>query len=203
MLRDYGMATVEVEAVATRDDAVAAAHRLGWPVVLKTDEGVAHKWDVGGVHLALRDDDAVRTAYDDLSARLGPRVLVSTSAAPGTELVLGITNDPMLGPLVVLGAGGVFVEVLRDRVVALPPIDLARAERLVDRLACRPLLDGVRGGAAADLPAVWSSVCALGQLAVELGDRLAALDVNPVIAGPDGAVAVDVLVVPVQVTRAS
>ena len=106
----------------------------------------------------------------------------------------------MLGPLVVLGAGGVLVEVLRDRVVALPPIDLARAERLVDRLACRPLLDGVRGAPAADLPAVWSAVVALGQLAVELGDRLAALDVNPVIAGPDGAVAVDVLVVPRTLT---
>jgi acyl-CoA synthetase (NDP forming) len=195
MLRDYGMATVEVEAVASRDAAVAAARRFGSPVVLKTDEGVAHKWDVGGVHLGLRGDDAVRTAYDDLSVRLGPRVLVSASAATGTELVLGITNDPMLGPLVVLGAGGVFVEVLRDRVVALPPVDLARAERLVDRLACRPLLDGVRGAAAADLPAVWSSVVGLGQLAVELGDRLDALDVNPVIAGPHGAVAVDVLVV--------
>ena len=196
LLRDYGMSTVDVAAAASRDDAVKAARLLGWPAVLKTDEGVAHKSDVAGVHLALADEDAVRVAYDDLAARLGPRVLVSATAAPGTELVLGITADPMLGPLVVLGAGGVFVEVLRDRVVALPPLDLDRAERLVDRLACRPLLDGMRGGAAADLRAVWSSVCALGQLAVELGDRLAALDVNPVIAGQLGAVAVDVLVVP-------
>jgi len=195
LLRDYGMSTVDVAAVASREDAVTAARRLGWPVVLKTDEGVAHKSDVGGVHVALADEAAVGTVYDDLAARLGPRVLVSASAPPGTELVLGITADPLLGPLVVLGAGGVFVEVLRDRVVALPPLDLDRAQRLVDRLACRPLLDGLRGGAPADLRAVWSSVCALGQLAVELGDRLAALDVNPVIAGPDGAVAVDVLVV--------
>ena len=195
LLRDYGMSTVDVAAAASREDAVTAARRLGWPVVLKTDEGVAHKSDVGGVHLALADETAVRTTYDDLAARLGPRVLVSASAPPGTELVLGITSDPLLGPLVVLGAGGVFVEVLRDRFVALPPLDLDRAQRLVDRLACRPLLDGLRGGAPADLRAVWSSVCALGQLAVELGDRLAALDVNPVIAGPDGAVAVDVLVV--------
>jgi acetate---CoA ligase (ADP-forming) len=196
MLRDYGLATVDVSAAATRDEAIAAAQRVGWPVVLKTDEGVAHKWDVGGVHLALRDEAAVIAAYDDLSARLGPRVLVSSAAAPGVELVLGITSDPILGPLVVLGAGGVFVEVLRDRVVAMPPLDLARAERLVDRLACRPLLDGVRGAAAADLPAVWSSVCGLGQLAVELGDRVDAIDVNPVIAAAGGAVAVDVLMVP-------
>jgi len=196
MLRDYGISTVEVSAVATREDAVASAREVGWPVVLKTDEGVAHKWDVGGVHLGLRDDEAVLAAYDDLAARLGPRVLVSSSAAAGTELVLGITHDPMLGPLVVLGAGGVFVEVLRDRVVALPPLELPRAQRMVDRLACRPLLDGVRGAPAADLAAVWSSVSALGQLAVELGDRVVAIDVNPVIAGPDAAVAVDVLVVP-------
>jgi acetate---CoA ligase (ADP-forming) len=196
LLRDYGLATVEVAAAASRVDALAAAGRLGWPVVLKTDEGVAHKWDVGGVRLALVDEDAVAAAYDDLAARLGPRVLVSAAAARGTELVLGITTDPMLGPLVVLGAGGVLVEVLQDRVVALPPIEVARAEALVDRLAARPLLDGARGAAPADLPAVWSAVCALGQLAVELGDRLAALDVNPVIAGPHGAVAVDVLVVP-------
>lgn len=195
LLRDYGVATVDVAAAATCDEALAAARRLGWPVVLKTDEGVAHKWDVGGVHLSLASVDEVRTAYDDLAARLGPRVLVSAAAPAGTELVLGITTDPMLGPLVVLGAGGVFVEVLRDRVVALPPIDLARAQRLVDRLACRPLLDGVRGAAAADLPAVWAAVRGLGQLAVELGDRFSALDVNPVIAGPAGALAVDVLVV--------
>ena len=197
MLRDYGIPTVEVAAAAaTRDEAVAAARELGWPVVLKTDEGVAHKWDVGGVHLGLRDDEAVLAAYDDLAARLGPRVLVSSSAAAGTELVLGITHDPMLGPLVVLGAGGVLVEVLRDRVVALPPLDLARAQRLVDRLACRPLLDG-----RARRPGCRPDRCVVvgerpGQLAVELGDRVAALDVNPVIAGPDGAVAVDVLVVP-------
>jgi acyl-CoA synthetase (NDP forming) len=195
LLRDYGIATVDVAAVETRVDAVAAAHRLGWPVVLKTDEDIAHKSDVGGVHLGLHDETAVAAAYDDLSVRLGARVLVSANAAPGVELVLGIAADPMLGPLVVLGAGGVLVEVLRDRVVALPPVDASRAGRLVERLACRPLLDGVRGAAPSDLPALLSAVSALGQLAVELGDRLVALDVNPVIAGPDGAVAVDVLVV--------
>jgi acyl-CoA synthetase (NDP forming) len=196
LLRDYGVSTVDVAAVSSGADAVLAAQRLGWPVVLKTDEGVAHKWDVGGVHLGLPDESAVATAYDDLAARLGPRVLVSAFAAPGVELVLGITTDPSLGPLVVLGAGGVLVEVLSDRAVALPPIDLARAQRLVDRLAVRPLLDGAHGAAAADLPSVLSAVCALGRLAVELGDRVAAIDVNPVIAGPDGAVAVDVLLVP-------
>jgi acyl-CoA synthetase (NDP forming) len=195
LLRDYGVPTVDVVSVATREAAIEAAERVGWPVVVKTDEDVAHKWDVGGVHLALPDVAAVATAYDDLATRLGPRALVSAAAGPGTELALGITFDRMLGPLVVLGAGGVLVDVLHDRVVALPPLDHARVERLVDRLACRPLLDGVRGAPPADLAAVWSAVCGLGQLAVELGDRLEALDVNPVIAGGQGALAVDVLVV--------
>ena len=90
-----------------------------------------------------RDDPAdLAAAYADLAARLGPRVLVCETAAPGTELALGIARDPMLGPLVVVGAGGVLVEVLRDRAVALPPVDPARARGSLDRLAGRPLLDG-------------------------------------------------------------
>lgn len=196
LLRDYGIGTVEVVPVTDREAALEGARRLGWPVVLKTDEDVAHKSDVAGVVLGLEDETAVARAYDDLAARLGPRVLVSSSAAAGTELVLGITTDPMLGPLVVVGAGGVLVELLGDRGVALPPLCPERAHRLVDRLACRPLLAGVRGRPAADVTAVAAAVCAVGDLAVELGERIWALDVNPLIAGPDGAVAVDVLIVP-------
>lgn len=199
LLRDYGLCTVSVEAVRRREDAIAASRRLGWPVVLKTDEGVAHKWDVGGVRLGLADVDAVGDAYDDLAVRLGPRVLVSTCAAAGPELSLGLTVEPLLGPLVVVAAGGVLVEVLRDRAVALPPLDARRALRLLDRLACRPLLDGQRGVAGADLSAVTTAICGIGQLAAELGEHLSALDVNPVIVSPAGAVAVDVLVVPQKV----
>lgn len=200
LLRDYGIRTVDVETAQRRDGAIAAALRLGWPVVLKTDEAVAHKSDVGGVHLGLTDVDAVGEAYDDLAARLGPRVLVSASADPGPELALGVTADPLLGPLVVVASGGVLVEVMRDRAVALPPLDPRRATRLLDRLACRRLLDGQRGTAGADVPAVAAAISAIGALAVELGDHLTALDVNPVIAGPAGAVAVDVLVVAQKMT---
>ena len=163
--------------------------------MLKTGEPAAHKTEVGGVLLGLHDASAVAAGYDDLAARLGPRVLVSATAPVGVELSVGVADDPLLGPVVVLAAGGVLVEVLADRAVALPPLDDARAGRLLDRLRVRPLLDGVRGRPASDLAAVRSAVVAVATIAVELGDHLRELDVNPLVAGPAGAVAVDALVV--------
>jgi hypothetical protein len=107
-----------------------------------------------------------------------------------------VVADPQFGPLIMVAAGGVLVEVLRDRRFALPPLDHGRALDMLDRLAVRPLLDGVRGGQPVDRAAVADAVVRLSALAVDLGDRLAALDVNPLVAGPDGCVAVDALVVP-------
>ena len=109
---------------------------------------------------------------------------------------MGVVRDPRLGPMVVVAAGGVLVELLADRAVALPPLSADAARRLLDRLRVRPLLDGWRGGAPADLDALADLVAAVSRLALELGDDLEALDLNPVIAGPDGAIAVDALVLP-------
>jgi acyl-CoA synthetase (NDP forming) len=196
LLRDYGIATVDARQVSTVAAAVAAAASLTGPAVLKTDEGLAHKSDDGGVRLALVGADAVAAAYDDLARRFGPAVLVCSTAPAGVELSVGLADDPLLGPLVVAGAGGVLVELLADRVVLLPPVDGHRAGAAVDRLRVRPLLDGLRGGPAAQLPSVHEAVVGLGALAVELGDVVRELDVNPLVAGPGGAVAADVLVVP-------
>ena len=118
------------------------------------------------------------------------------TAAPGTELSLGLARDPSLGPLVVVAAGGVLVELLADRVVALPPVGPQQARDLVNRLRAARLLAGVRGRPPADLAAVAAAVGAVSQIAVELGDALDALDINPLICGPDGAVAVDALAIP-------
>ena len=195
LLRDYGVGTVDVRAASTPDEVLAAAAAVGWPVVLKTDEGVAHKSEVRGVHLGLGDPDAVSAAYRDLADRLGPAVLVCSTAAPGVELSLGVADDPLLGPVVVLAAGGVLVELLDDRVVALPPVPPARAERLLGRLRGRPLLDGHRGRPPVDVSSVAAAVTAVGAIAAELGTALRELDVNPLVCGPAGAVAADVLVV--------
>ena len=162
---------------------------------MKTDDpAVAHKSDVGGVVLGLADAAAVATAYGDLAERLSPRVLVAATAPAGVELALGVVRDPQLGPLVVVGAGGVLVEVLHDRAVGLPPVDGDAASRMIDRLVVRELLGGVRGAPAADLGAVADAVVALSCLASELGDHLDALDVNPLRCGPYGALALDALV---------
>jgi acyl-CoA synthetase (NDP forming) len=197
LLADYGLPVVESAAAGSADEAVAAARTIGGPVAMKTDEpGIAHKSDVGGVRLGLAGDDQVAAAYADLAERIGPRVVVSAMAGDGVELALGIVRDPLLGPLVLVAAGGVLVELLDDRVVALPPVAPAVARRAVDRLKVRRLLDGFRGAPAADVEALLSAVTALSALAMELGDAIDAVDVNPVVVRPDGLRAVDALVVP-------
>jgi acyl-CoA synthetase (NDP forming) len=196
LLADYGVPVVPALAASSADEAVAAAAELGWPIVLKTAApGVQHKSDVGGVIVGVADADALRDAYADLASRLGPQVTVAALAPAGVELALGIVRDATFGPLLVVAAGGVLVELLGDRKLAFPPLDEAGARRLIDGLQVRPLLDGVRGAPASDVDAVALAVSRLSVLAADLGDHLEALDVNPVIAGPDGCVAVDALVI--------
>jgi len=202
LLRDYGISAARARAAETAGAALAAAAEIGYPVVLKTAEpGVAHKSDAGGVVLGIRDAAELETGYAALAGRLGPRVLVCETAGPGTELSLGILADPGLGPLVVVGAGGVLVEHLADRAVALPPVDPPGARQMLSRLRVAPLLTGFRGRPPADLGAIAEAITAVSAIACELDGELAALDINPLICGPDGAVAVDVLAEPVAKPR--
>ena len=197
LLRDYGIPAVRARPAGSRAEALHAAAEVGYPVVLKTDEPhIAHKSEVGGVRLGLGDPAAAGAAYDDLAARLGPRVLVCETAAPGTELALGITRDPALGSLLVISAGGVLIEIFAERSVLLAPVTRAAALAAVRRLRLAPVLAGARGQPAADLGAIAGAVVALSRLAGDLGEVLDALDVNPLICGPAGAVAADVLAVP-------
>jgi acetate---CoA ligase (ADP-forming) len=130
-----------------------------------------------------------------LAAHLGPDVLVSQTAPPGVELSLGLVRDPTLGPLIVVAAGGVLIELLADHAVALPPVDQAKALQLLTRLKAARLLDGVRGAPPADQKAITGAIASLSTLALELGDALEALDINPLICGLAGAVAVDALAI--------
>jgi hypothetical protein len=117
-------------------------------------------------------------------------------APPGVELALGIVRDAQFGPLVMVAAGGILVELLHDRRLAFPPLDARAARRLVDGLRARPLLDGLRGTPAADVDAIAAALERLSVLAGDLGDLLVALDVNPVIVSAEGCLAVDALVLP-------
>lgn len=199
----FGVPVVAHEVVEDAAAAAAAADRLGYPVVLKTAlAGIRHKSDLGGVRLGLGDGATVAAAWDELAARLGPRCLVAPMAPAGTEMVFGMVSDAQFGPLVLVGAGGIFVELLKDVALAVPPFDAAVARRLIDRLKARPLLDGRRGRPAADVDALAEALARFSVLAASLGGSLAELDLNPVIAGPGGAVAVDALVVPRPTTIA-
>ncbi|MGA8248322.1 MAG: acetate--CoA ligase family protein, partial [Nocardioides sp.] len=200
LLAAYGIDVVGTESATSADEAVSAAERLGWPVVLKTDEaGIHHKTEAGGVRTGIADPVALAAAYHDLAAHLGPRVVVQRQVS-GVEVALGIVRDPLLGPLVVVAAGGTLVELVAERGVALPPLDRDIARDVVRGLRVSRLLDGYRGSAPADVDALTEAVVALGQIAVELADVLDGLDLNPVLVGPagpgQGALVVDALVLP-------
>ena len=186
-----------IQTLGRASAAADAAEELGYPVVLKTAApGVAHKTDADGVRLDIPNVEGLTTAFEDISARLGPSVSIAAMAPRGVEMHLGLVNDPMFGPLVLVAAGGVLVEVLHDRALGLPPLDDAAALRLIDRLKIRPILDGVRGAAPSDVAALAHAVSRMSVLAGDLGDLIDAIDVNPVIVSPTGCVAVDALVVP-------
>ncbi len=192
LLAEYGIETAASITVHGEDGAIAASEKLGYPVVLKTAQpGVLHKSECRGVVLDVRSPAETAATYRDLATRLGPGVLVSATAPEGVELALGIVRDPHLGPLVVVAAGGLLVEVVADRAIGLPPIDRPGARRMLKRLNIAQLLAGVRGARAVDVGSVENAVTALSSVALEIGDLLEAVDVNPLICGPSGAVAVD------------
>jgi acetate---CoA ligase (ADP-forming) len=196
LLRDYGVPVVRSLPAADAAEAVAAGDRLGWPVALKTAApGVLHKTDAGGVILDVASPAEMVGAFDAMAARLGPATIVAEMAVPGVELALGVVRDEQFGPLVMAGAGGVLIEQLQDRRWALPPLDEVGAGRLLAALACRPLLDGIRGAPPADAGCVARALARLSELALDLGDFVDAIDVNPLVASPAGCVAVDAVVV--------
>jgi acetate---CoA ligase (ADP-forming) len=196
LLRDYGIPAVRAASASTLADALAAAADIGYPVALKTDEpGIAHKTDVGGVRLGVAGPEELTSGYADLAARLGPRVAVCQLVPQGPELIVGMARDPALGPLIVTGPGGVLADLFPERTVALPPLTVAAAASSVSRLRFAEVLAGVRGSQPCDTAAVAAAIAAFSVLIGELGDWLEAFDVNPLICGPSGVLAVDALAI--------
>jgi acetate---CoA ligase (ADP-forming) len=196
-----GVPVVEATPVLDAATAVAVARRIGRPVALKIDAvGLAHKSDLGGVVLELEGDDEVYAAALGLfegARRRGLSVrglLVEPMARPGIELILGMRRDPQFGPAVLVGSGGVLAELLDDVAIRLAPLDQSTALTMLDGLRGAVLLRGVRGRPGADRAAVARMLVALGDLGLERPD-IVEIDLNPVIAGPHGAMAVDALVV--------
>ncbi|HEY0416699.1 MAG TPA: acetate--CoA ligase family protein [Gaiellaceae bacterium] len=173
---------------ATRDDAVAAAGALGYPVVLKA-LGALHKSDGGGVVVGLGDADAVAAAADALAAETYSVEAMEDTAA-GVELLAGARWDARFGPVVVVGAGGIHAELFRDTAAALAPVDADRAAAMIRSLACAPLLLGARGRPPLDVAAAADAVAALSRFAAE-HPELAELEVNPLLVRERGAVGLD------------
>jgi hypothetical protein len=196
MLSAFGLPTGGAVRIGDERDLMRAADSMGYPVVLKTAApGVLHKSDVGGVMLDIDGPERLAEAYRELSARLGPSALVAPMAGAGAELMLGMVQDQQFGPMVVLGFGGIDVEVLDQTRCALPPFDAATARRLLDGLPLRRLLDGGRGRPAPDLDAFCTAAARFSEMVAALGEGLQEIDVNPVIVHDSGCTAVDALVV--------
>ena len=196
LLADWGLPVARTLPAASEAEALAAAGELGWPVAVKTAApGLGHKTEQGGVALGVTGDEALRQAYRKISGRLGPLVDLQRMVERGIEIALGVVEDADFGPLVVVAAGGTLVELLGDRQLALAPLDDWRARRLLQRLRCYPLLRGFRGSEPVDEDALVAAVVRLSALACDLAGSLGALDVNPLVVGPRGCVAVDALVV--------
>lgn len=191
LLAEAGVPVVDSTLCATQDEAVSAAERFGYPVVAKVvHSSLVHKSDVGGVRVGLADADAVRAAVDDLiGLARGARVLVQPQIA-GIEVAVGGVRDPQLGALVMVGLGGVLVEVIGDVVFGLAPLNQSDARRLVDALRGRAVLDGARGAEAVDRDSLARLVHAVGDLLVAVPE-IAELDLNPVMATASGCLVVD------------
>ena len=192
----YGLTPTREFIADSLEDALRAADEIGYPVVLKTAAGDLHKSERGGVVLGLANTDDFTTAYRDLEARLGTRVLVQEMVPDGCELILGLVSDPQFGPMLALGTGGIFVEVLKDfRLLPLPTTSEAVADAIAS-LRGAALLHGARGRPHADVKAIVRAAMGLSSLAGDLGDVIGEVDVNPLVALPDRAVVVDALIVP-------
>ena len=195
-LESLGMPVAPARLVEREDELAGVARELGFPLVAKTAmPGIAHKTERGGVYLDLCDETALAAAYRALAADCGPRVRLAQMVPTGVDLLLGAKHDPQFGPVVLIGSGGIHAELLADVVCALPPFPAAWARRCVDRLKLRPLLDGARGAPPADVAAFCETAALFSAIVHGLGDALAEADINPVIVGQAGCVAVDALLV--------
>jgi acyl-CoA synthetase (NDP forming) len=210
VVQAYGVKPSRDRLCATATDAVEAAEALGYPVVMKAaSAALTHKSDLGLVAVGVGSAKEVRARFSELMTRakraVGRRgaldgILVSEMVRGGVEMVVGIAQDPLFGPVVVCGFGGIFVEVLGDVTFRVPPFGRDEAARMVRELRGFPLLEGVRGAKPADLEALLDVIMNVERLALDLAgpaspEGIAEVDINPLVVRPRGAVALDALVV--------
>ena len=201
-LAQYGIQIPAEHAVRTLEEALQTAQEIGYPVVLKfLSSEILHKSDIGGVQLGIRTPDDLRRGFEALRQNLqrhGVRedgYLIAAFIEGGVEMALGIHNDPEVGPLVMVGAGGVLLELIKDVEFRAPPIDRAVAHDMVSRLKSYRLLTGFRGKPALDVDALCSAIVQLSAVAEDCGDLIQSIDINPILVLPKGCLALDAAIV--------
>jgi acetate---CoA ligase (ADP-forming) len=202
MVAARGVPVVPGELVTSADEAADAAERLGLPVALKiVSAQITHKSDIGGVALGLSTADDVKAAYarvraagESVAGATVDGVLVTPMRSGGVELLAGVTLDPTFGPVLAVGLGGVWVEILKDIRLRALPVDAAEARRMLEELRGIDLLRGARGSQPADLDAIAAVIAQIGDAALSLNGSLRALEVNPLWVNGDQVEALDVLI---------
>jgi acetate---CoA ligase (ADP-forming) len=204
LLRAYGITTTNDVLCKTAAEAVKAAKAIGFPVVMKASSpDLLHKSDAGLVRVGVVAPKEVRFVFDELLAKAKRAdrkariegVIVSEMVSGGVETLVGISHDALFGPVVTVGLGGIFVEVLHDVSFRVPPFHRDEAQRMVDELQGAAVLRGVRGAKPVDESALVDTIMKVQRLALDLADDVAELDINPLVVRPRGVVALDALVV--------
>jgi acyl-CoA synthetase (NDP forming) len=207
VLAEYGICVTQEKLAASADEAAAAARAIGYPVAIKIQSpDISHKTEAQAVKLGLADETALRAAYDEIVANAKAYkadakiegVLVQEMVRGGVEAILGVTNDPLFGPAVMFGLGGIFAEVLKDVAFRLAPVTKSVAREMIEEIKGYPVLAGARGKAPADVEALADAIVRLSALAVDLRDSVAELDINPlfVMERGKGVKAADALIKP-------
>ena len=208
ILSEYGIAVTQEELATTREQALAVAKRIGYPVAIKVQSpDISHKTEARAVRLNIGSDRELALAFEEVlsNARAYRKdasiegVLIQEMVTDGLEAILGVTNDPLFGPAVMFGLGGIFAEVLKDVSFRLAPVTPSVAREMIEEIAGYPVLAGARGRPRADVDALVDAIVRLSALAVDLKDRVAELDINPlfVFAEGRGVKAADALIKPV------
>ncbi len=199
LLKEAGVPTTDTRLATSRAEAVALAREIGFPIVLKIiSPDIVHKSDIGGVKVGLADSAAVGTAYDEIlaAARVkqpGSRidgVSVQNMARPGVEVIIGMSKDPQFGPVLMFGMGGILVELLKDVSFRIVPITQRDAGKMIKEIRSFPLLEGYRGSEPADIRALEDILLKISAL-VAKNPEIKEMDINPVFARRDDAIAVD------------
>ena len=196
MFFDLGLNANQSKIIANEEELVSTAKEMGFPLVLKTAvEDVYHKSELSGVYLNIDTEEKLRSSYKELQEKLpGNALLAKMVQSEGVEMIVGMTTDQQLGPMVTIGFGGYYAEAMNDAITLMPPFSKEMAKNALSKLKMKTLLEGYRGSKPADLDAFAEFASRFSMIAVELSNQVCEIDLNPVILGNDNCIAVDALI---------